>query len=106
MAELKMRAKDGSASQDKARAYFTCHPDDFDRCFDKICDEVFAVCDCAIYYTVDMEASLDKTNINVDLPLMNIIILPVTKMLLTDSCRAMAVDIVYAKEKNIPILPF
>lgn len=105
MANLKMRAKDGSTSQNKLRVYFTCHPDDFDRYFDKICDEVFAICDCTIYYTEDMDAALDKTNIEFDIPLMNIVILPVTKRLFTDSCRAMAVDIVYAKEKNIPILP-
>lgn len=105
MAKLITREKDGSTSQNKSRVYFTCHPDDFDRYFDQLCDDIFAICDCAIYYTADMDAALNKTNIEFDIPLMNIIILPVTKRLLTDSRRALTVDLVYAKEKNIPILP-
>ena len=31
----------GEAIKGKARVYFTCHPDDFDRSFDKICADIF-----------------------------------------------------------------
>lgn len=30
----------------KPRVYFTCHPDDFDRFFEKVCADIFATHDC------------------------------------------------------------
>ena len=106
MAEFKVRTKGGATPQDKPRVYFTCHPDDFEKYFDKICEDVFKTHDCAIYYTEDMTETLDDTNITVDLAKMNLYLVPVTFRLMSEDNRAMRVDIAYAKEKNIPILPF
>lgn len=106
MAEFRVRTKGNSPSQGKARVYFTCHFEDFDRYFDKICEDVFSIHDCAIYYTEDMNEPLSEENIDVDLGRMNLFIVPVTYRLMSDSNRAMSVDIAYAKEHNIPILPF
>ena len=86
--------------------YFCCHPEDFDRYFDKICEDIFASHEPAIYYTADMSEVLDDTNINVDLGRMNLFVVPVTFRLMNEPNRAMSVDIAYAKEHNIPILPF
>ena len=106
MAEFKVRTNGNSDPHDKPRVYFTCHPDDFDRYFDKICEDVFRTHDPAIYYTEDMSEALDENNINVDLKRMNLFLVPITFRLMNEPNRAMAVDIAYAKEKNIPILPF
>ena len=106
MAEFKVRTNGGADPHDKPRVYFCCHPDDFDRYFDKICEDVFKTHNPAIYYTEDMSEPLDETNINVDLGRMNLFLVPITFRLMNEPCRAMAVDIAYAKEKNIPILPF
>ena len=35
----------------------------------------------------------------------NLFVVPITLRLLTEPCRAMSVEIAYAKEHNIPILP-
>ena len=106
MAEFKVRTKGGATSQGKPRVYFTCHPDDFEKYFDKICEDVFKTHDCAIYYTEDMNEPLDDTNITVDLTKMNLYLVPITFRLMSEDNRAMAVDIAFAKENNIPILPF
>ena len=106
MAEFKVRTKGGSSPNNKPRVYFTCHFADFQGCFDKICEDIFKTHDCAIYYTEDMTEALDQTNINVDLNRMNLFLLPVTFRLLSEPNRSMSVDISYAKEHNIPILPF
>ena len=106
MAEFKVKIKGGADPHDKPRVYFCCHPDDFDRYFEKICEDVFKTHDPAIYYTEDMSEALDENNINVDLRRMNLFLVPITFRLMNEPCRAMAVDIAYAKEKNIPILPF
>ena len=106
MAEFKVRTRGGAPAQGKARVYFVCHPADFDKYFDKICEDIFKTHDVAIYYTENMAEPLDETNITVDLGRMNLFVVPVTFRLMNDGCRAMGVDIAYAKEKNIAILPF
>ncbi len=106
MAEFKVRTKGGATAQGRPRVYFTCHPTDFDKYFDKICEDVFKTHDCAIYYTADMTEPLDDTNISVDLGRMNLYLVPVTFRLMSEENRAMQVDIAYAKEHNIPIIPF
>ncbi len=114
MAEFKIRTKGNSDPQGKPRVYFTCHPEDFNRvfyndrlsCFDRICADVFKTQDCAIYYTEDMRRPLDSENIDVDLGRANLFLVPVTLRLMNEPNRAMTVDIAYAKEHNIPILPF
>ncbi|MBR5144386.1 MAG: tetratricopeptide repeat protein, partial [Clostridia bacterium] len=114
MAEFKVKTNGNADPHGKPRVYFCCHPDDFGRvfyndklsCFEKICKDVFKTHDCAIYYTEDMNEPLDDNNINVDLKRMNLFLVPVTFRLMSESCRAMEVDIAYAKANNIKILPF
>ena len=106
MAEFKVKTRGGASPQGKPRVYFTAHPDDFDKYFDKICEDVFKTHDCAIYYTADMSEAFDETNMDVDLGRMNLYLVPVTFRLMSEDNRAMTVDIAYAKENNIPILPF
>ena len=106
MAEFKVKTKGGSIPKGKPRVYFTCHPDDFDRYFDKICEDVFKTHDCAIYYTADMTEAFNTGEIGLNLGLMNLFLVPVTLRLLSEENRAMQVDVAFAKEHNIAILPF
>lgn len=106
MAEFKVKTKGGANPQGKPRVYFTCHPDDFDKYFDKICEDVFKSHDCAIYYTGDMSVPFNTGEIGLNLGLMNLFLVPVTLRLLSEENRAMLVDVAFAKEHNIAILPF
>lgn len=106
MASFSVQTRGNSTPHGKPRVYFTCHEGDFDSCFERICNDIFKTQDCAIYYTPDMTAPLDETNIKVDLGQMNLFIVPITFKLMNEPNRAMKVDIAYAKERNIPILPF
>ena len=105
MAVFKVRTKDGSSHDGKPKVYFTCHPDDFELFFDKICNDIFATHSCAIYYTEDMSAPLEENNLDADIGSKNLIVIPVTYNLVNKPCRAMSVDVPYAKKKGIPILP-
>ena len=91
---------------EKPRVFFTCHPDDFERCFEKISDDILGVCDCVICYTDDMTVDLSNENNLVDLERMNLYIIPITFDLLTKPNRAIDEDVPFATEKHIPILPF
>ena len=105
MTEFKFRTIGESSPNGKPKIYFTCHPDDFSESFDKICEDIFATQDLAIYYTEDMSAPINDENLLTDLACMSLVVVPVTYRLLTEDNRAMDFDIAFAKEQKMRILP-
>ncbi|MBQ9745208.1 MAG: tetratricopeptide repeat protein [Clostridia bacterium] len=105
MAKFLIKTKGGAEPSGKRKVYFTCHPEDFARYFDKVCADVFATHDCAVYYTEDMSERIDDADKPADLGQMNLFIVPVTWKLLSQPNRAMDDDVAYAKKENITILP-
>ena len=85
--------------------YFTCHSDDFEKYFRKICDDIFKTHDCAIYYTEDMSETIAEDEKETDLGRHNLCVVPITFKLLSTPNRAMDEDIPYAIKAQIPILP-
>ncbi len=105
MAAFKIAAKNQFDIEKKSRVYFTCHPDDFEKYFKKICDDIFKTHDCAVYYTSDMTEAIADDEKEVDLGRNNLFVVPVTYRLLSTPNRAMDKDIPYAFQKHIPVLP-
>lgn len=95
------KTRGNSSPKSKPRVYFTCFPTDFSLCFEKICEDILKTHNCAIYYTADMTLGFDAQ----ELESMNLFVIPVTHSLLTIASRAMEMEMRYAKENNIPILP-
>ena len=106
MATFLYKTKGNADPKGKPRVYFTCHPDDFERYFAKIWEDISATHDVALYYTEDMKQMLDSEHLETDLGQMNLFVVPVTWKLLREPNRAMDEDVAYAKQENIPILPF
>lgn len=104
---MKVRTRGGGDPRGKARVYFTCHPDDVDKYFDKVCEDIFRTQDCAIYYTADMTAPIPEMYRDTDLGQMNLFVMPVTFRLLHEKNRAMDSDFEYAADEKhlIPVLP-
>ena len=105
MADMLCRTNANINPQGKPRVYFTCHPEDFETYFDKVCQDIFEAHSCAIYYTEDMTASISEEDLSTDLGSNNLFVIPVTRKLLTQPNRAMDHDFQYAKKENIPVLP-
>lgn len=105
MKNLMFKTKGMVNPKGKPRVYFTCHPDDFEKCFNKICEDIFKTHDCAIYYTDDMVSVFDENNLETDLGNMNLFVIPITFKLLTNPNRTMNFDFLYARRKRIPVLP-
>ena len=105
MAEFRIKTKNEANIKDKPRVYFTCHPSDFGAHFERICADILAAQDCAIFYTEEMAEPLSEENITLDLHRMNLVVVPVTFRLLSTDNRAMTVDIPYAMGNGIPVLP-
>ena len=91
--------------KDKPKIYFTCHPKDLDRYFEKVRGDLFQAGDCVIFCTEDMTEPLDDENRELDLERMNLFVIPVTFRLLTEPNRAMDEDFAFAEEHHIPVLP-
>ncbi len=106
MPNMKIKTKGNSSPNGKRRVYFTSHPEDFLRYFEKITGDIFKTHDVAIYYTEDMTETFSEAEKDTDLGSFNFFVVPVTFRLLTTDCRAMRCDLAYAKEHHIPILPF
>lgn len=105
MQKLLYKTKNGGSPQDKPRVYFTCHPDDFERTFSKICDDFFKNHECVIFYTENMTELLPENTRELDLGRMNMFVVPVTFKLMTTPNRANDFDLRFAKDRNIVILP-
>lgn len=102
---LRYKTKGNASPHGKPRIYFTCHPRDFDACFEKVCEDIFKTHDCAIYYTEDMSAPISEQDKATDLGSNLLFVIPVTFKLLTTPCRAMDEDFPYAVRNHIPVLP-
>ena len=105
MAEFKLKTKNESQIKDKPRVYFTCHPADFDKYFERVAADLFLSQDCAVFYTEDLSEQLSDENLSLDINRMNLIVVPVTAALLDGDNRAMSVDIPHAMRQGIPVLP-
>ncbi|MBQ7089479.1 MAG: tetratricopeptide repeat protein [Clostridia bacterium] len=106
MATFQIIAKDQVNVDQKPRVYFTCHPEDFDKYFEKISNDIFATHNCAIYYTEDMTQEVSKEEAEVTIHRCNLVVVPVTYKLLSSPNRAMDYDIPYAFQHGMPVLPF
>ncbi|MBO5868835.1 MAG: hypothetical protein J6Q54_08010, partial [Oscillospiraceae bacterium] len=60
MINILCRTKGNASPKGKPRVYFTCHPQDFEKYFDRICEDLFKTQDCAVYYTENMEQLLEN----------------------------------------------
>ena len=96
--------RDNGSVKGRSRIYFSCHKDDKEKYLNKTCKDLFSVLDCVIYYTDDMDADYSE-ELRQDLEQMNLFVIPVTRELLFSECRTVNVDMHYAIEKGIPILP-
>lgn len=102
---LKCKTLGGGNPSGKPRVFFTCHPVDFERSFEKICADIFAVQNCAIFYTPDMEYRIPQKDMELDIAAMNLVVIPVSLKLLLEPNRAMDIDFPFAREHGITVLP-
>ena len=77
MSEMKHKTRGTSSPQGKPRVYFTCHPDDFEKYFEPVSDEILSLQNCAIYYyEPGMEVSDEEKE--TDLSQMQLFVIPIT----------------------------
>lgn len=105
MSKLSVKTRGNSHSQGKPRVYFSAHPDDFEKYFDAISDELLKYQNCAVYFDKEPSSQRDEEELFLDLSQMQLLVMPVTTKLLTDKNRALDIEFKYAMEHHIPVLP-
>ena len=102
---LNYRTRGNARPDRKPRVYLTCHPEDAGRWLDPTIADIHAASDCAIFYAANMTSDLSDADWELDLGRMQLFVVPVTFKLLSGPSRAMDVDIPFALERRIPVLP-
>ena len=105
MAKILCRTKGNANPKGKPRVYFTCHPEDFEKFFETIVKEILDRQDCAVFYPEPGTQPEDVEDYELRLKEMQLFVVPVTTKLLTQKNRAMDVDVPFAFENRIPVLP-
>ncbi len=105
MFTLLYKTRGGAEPTGKQRVFFSCHPDDFDRYFDEISNDILASQNCATYYIgKEAEAEYDENLFLSYLAEMRLVVIPVTTNLLTRPSRALDVVYKFTQERHIPVL--
>lgn len=103
---IRFLTRTGNLNGTMPRVFVSCHPTDFNLYFRTICTDIFAVQEnCAIFYEDDPTAIFDENELFALLGEMRLIVVPVTRRLLTESSRALAIELPFAVRNNIPVLP-
>lgn len=92
-----------STTKGKPRIYFSSHPKDYVQYFETISDDILECGNNAIWF-MEGEVS-DRKMHEQDLKEMQLIVIPVTKKLLTEPNFSMDVEVPFAIKNHIPILP-
>ena len=103
MANLRYKTRRNSNPQGKPRVFFCCHPEDFERYFEMVSDEVLAKQDCAIWFCDHLFVRDD--DFFMDLKQMQLFVMPVTANLLTTENETLNIEFKFAVENHIPVLP-
>lgn len=103
MANLKYKTHRNSEPNGKPRVYFCCHPEDFNKCFETVSNEILIKQNCAIWYAGE-EVVRDE-DFFADLKQMQLFVMPVTTNLLCTDNEALDSDFKFAIENHIPVLP-
>ena len=93
----------GNSIQNKSRIYFSSTSEDFDKYFEEISEDILNISNSVIYYKANN--SISSKDILEDLSEINLFIIIVTKKFLEDECDARSIELKYAIDNNIPILP-
>ena len=109
MGFMHYKTRGQSTPQGKQHVFFSAHPIDQEKYFEELSNEILKVINWAIWYeddTIEQNAkhAVENDHLKV-LSRMRLLVVPVTSTLLFSNCETLTTDIIYAKDKHIPILP-
>ena len=101
--QLSFITRGNSSPNGKPRIWLLCHPDDMPKYFDEITQDIFATQNCSIWYTNEKQIPADSAKF--ESAQMQLLVIVVTKRMLTEENDALNVVYPFALENQIPVLP-
>ncbi|MBO5357276.1 MAG: tetratricopeptide repeat protein [Clostridia bacterium] len=98
---MKYITRGNSNPKGKPKIYFCSHPEDFNIYFDNISKEILSYQSCSIWYS---DNDIDEHFWD-NLRQMQLFVIPVTKKLLTTKNAALDMELQFAINNHIPVLP-
>ncbi len=103
MSNLKYKTKANTNPKGKPRVYFSSHPDDFDKYFEQLSNEILELQNCAVWYK-ESAVKTDEEMLSY-LKEMQLFVMPITTKLLCSENDAIDKEFKFAIENHIPVLP-
>lgn len=103
--KLCVNTRGGSDARGKPRVYLACHPEDFDTAIQMISEDLLRHVNCAVWYDAEPEADYDTLELRASLEEMQLFVAAVSSRFLYSEHRAKDVELRYALDRHIPVLP-
>ena len=113
--KLQYKTRGMSNPKGKPKVYFSCHPDDFDRAFPVISEDLLSHSNCAVWYDAELagvqapdsegQADIPEAAPEDFLQEMQLAVFAVTSRFLYESSHARDLELPLAQSLHIPILP-
>ena len=105
MAKFAYKTKNGMDPSTLQKVWVCAHSDDIINFLENDIDKIFSLVNCAIWYDECSKENYDEEELMESLSDMQLFIVPVTYKFLTEENRALSIELPYAIENKIPILP-
>ncbi|MBQ6321778.1 MAG: toll/interleukin-1 receptor domain-containing protein, partial [Lachnospiraceae bacterium] len=89
----------------KPHVYFSCHPDDFERAFSEITEDILNIASCTIWYDPQSVQDPDLKELGDVLDQMQLVVFAISPVFLDEKNRAKDIELPYALQHHIPVLP-
>ena len=103
--ELDYKTRGMSDPKGKPRVYFSCHPDDFEKVFPIVTEDLLRHANCAVWYDTEPAAEVDGKELEENVKEMQLVVFAVTSRFLHESHRAKDRVLPLAQKLHIPVLP-
>lgn len=105
MGNLLYKTLAGASPEGLPRVYFCAHPADRRAFWEITARELFAVRNCSLWYDTDPDHPLPDRDWQLELNQMQLFVVTVTARFLYEDCRARLVELPFALEQHIPVMP-
>ena len=102
--KLSYRTRCNTAPYQKAKVYFTAHPDDYDACFELIAGDLLDCKDCAVFFNREPSVPTEPYQLSEMLSEMNLFVIPITSALIRGKSLNQNTEFQFAIENHIPVL--
>ena len=103
---LQFHTRDNASPHGKASVYFTAHPEDADTFLPDIERDILHIQDCVFWFDSDADRKIDDDFLTeLSFMKMQLMVIPVTKKLLTEDNRVTQSELDFARKHHIPVLP-